>query len=63
MPRRRSTDRVVIKGLGMHFRGEGRPALWVTFGAIALFTLVILLTVVGGGYAVQPALARVIGRF
>jgi hypothetical protein len=35
-------DRVVLKGFGLHFEGEGRPALTLTYCATGLLLLLMV---------------------
>jgi hypothetical protein len=46
-------DRVILKGFGLHFEGEGRPALTLAYCGTGLLLVVILLLCIG-----TPAITR-----
>jgi len=56
------TDRVLIKGLGLHFEGEGRPALVVAFCGAGIIALGFLITGFAGPAGFVRLVARVFGH-
>jgi hypothetical protein len=55
-------DRVLIKGLGLHFEGEGRPAVVVAFCGAGILVLGLVLTALAGPAAVARLVVHAFGH-
>lgn len=52
-------DRVLIKGLGLHLEGEGKPAFVVAICGTGVIVLGLVLATLGGG----ATLAHLVGHY
>lgn len=59
----RKVDRVLIKGLGLHFEGEGRPALLVALCGAGIIALVLLVAGLAGRIAVTGSITHALGLY
>jgi hypothetical protein len=58
----RKPDRVLIKGLGLHFEGEGRPAFAVAICGAGILALGFVVTGLAGPAAVARLIAHAFGH-
>ncbi len=57
-----SGDRVVIKGLGLYFEGQGRPATLIAICGTAILTLAICVALLAGPATVVGMLSHWLGQ-